>query len=208
MHSQQGKPSGWIEVICGPMFSGKTEELIRRLRLCQFAKQRIQIFKPLLDNRYANEYITSHSDQKFLCTPIGHAREIVERIEDATRVVGIDEAQFFSEDVVAVAEKLANRGLRVIVAGLDQDYLGAPFGLIPQLMAIAESVLKLKAICVVCGGLASKSQLVTQEKEKGQILVGSGERYEARCRACFDPEFTLEKARPAVPISKNLQTVS
>ena len=208
MLTQQGKPSGWIEVVCGPMFSGKTEELIRRLKLCQIAKQRVQIFKPALDNRYDDEYITSHSEQKFLCTPISHAREILERIEDTTRVVGIDEAQFFETDVVSVAEKLANRGLRVIVAGLDQDYLGNPFGPMPQLMAVAESILKLKAICVVCGGLASKSQLLTDERQKGQVIVGSGERYEARCRACFDPDLSLERARPAIPISKNLHPVS
>lgn len=177
--------TGVLELICGPMFSGKTEELIRRLRLAKIAKQKIQIFKPALDTRYDAEYITSHLNQKFICTPIAGASEIVERLNDTTRVVGIDEAQFFSEELAAVCEKLANRRLRVIVAGLDQDYLGKPFGPMPRLLAIADEVTKLKAVCMVCGGEATKSQRLTTDKE--QVVVGATQHYEARCRLCFEP---------------------
>lgn len=191
---------GGIECVCGPMFSGKTEELIRRVRLARIAKQRIQIFKPALDNRYETEYITSHIEQKFVCTPIREAKEIFAHLADNTRVVGIDEAQFFKEELLAVCEKLANRGLRVIVAGLDQDYLGQPFGPIPQLLAIADDVAKLKAVCMVCGGEATKSQRLT--REKAQVVVGAGEHYEARCRYCFDPDLSLEKNLDPIPLSK------
>lgn len=191
---------GGIEVICGPMFSGKTEELIRRLRLARIAKQRIQIFKPVIDDRYDTEYITSHIDQKFLCTPVKTAMDILERLADSTRVVGIDEAQFFRGDLLELCEKLANRGLRVIVAGLDQDYLGKPFGPMPQLLAIADDLLKLKAVCMVCGGEATKSQRLT--REAAQVVVGAGEQYEARCRACFDPDLSLEKSLPKKTVTK------
>jgi thymidine kinase len=183
------------------MFSGKTEELIRRLRLAQIAKQRIQIFKPAIDDRYDDEYITSHNDWKFTAAPVGNANQILEMVEDSTRVVGVDEAQFFSEDLVKVCDKLANRGIRVVVSGLDQDYLGRPFGPMPELLSIAESILKLKAVCMVCGGQATKSQRLTPDTS--QIVVGSGESYEARCRACFDPDLSLEKNRPPVPVSKS-----
>jgi thymidine kinase len=202
MIPQQGRHSGWIEVICGPMFSGKTEELIRRLRLAQIAKQRVQIFKPVIDDRYDDKCITSHSDQKFFCTPVKNAWEIIHNLQDSTRVVGIDEAQFFNEDIVEICDKLANRGIRVVVSGLDQDYKGQPFGPLPKLLAVAESILKLKAVCVICGGQGSKTQRISAAKE--QVVVGSGECYEARCRACFDPEFVLEKNRPPVPVSKNV----
>lgn len=200
MQVYHGRQSGWIEVICGPMFSGKTEELIRRLRLALIAKQRVQIFKPALDNRYDDKYVMSHSEQKFICTPVKSSKEILEQINDSTRIVGIDEAQFFDEGIVDVCEKLANRGLRVIVAGLDQDYLGRPFGAMPTLLCVAESVLKLKAVCMSCGGLATRTQRLTADKE--QVVVGSGERYEARCRHCHDPELMFEKNRPKVPVSK------
>ena len=200
MQPRQGRVTGWLEVVCGHMFSGKTEELIRRLRLCQIAKQHVQIFKPAMDNRYDDKYITSHGDQKYLSTPVQSAKEILDQVKDPTRVVGIDESQFFSEDVVAVCEKLANRGLRVIVAGLDQDYLGKPFGPMPQLIAIADSVSKMKAVCMVCGGQATKSQRLT--REDSQVVVGSGESYEARCRACFDPDLSLERSRPKIPVAK------
>lgn len=183
------------------MFSGKTEELIRRLRLVQIAKQRVQIFKAAIDKRYHDEFITSHSDQKFTCTPVSNAQQILERLGDSTRVVGIDEAQFFGNDIVEVCDKLANRGMRVIVSGLDQDYIGRPFGPMPKLLAVAESILKLKAVCMVCGGQATKSQRLTTEKD--QVVVGSGEHYEARCRACFDPDHSLESTRPPIPLSRN-----
>lgn len=191
MFHRRTHAAGAIEVVCGPMFSGKTEELMRRLRLARIAKQRIQIFKPGTDDRYDSDHITSHIDRKFVCTPIRSAREILEQLADNTRIVGIDEAQFFEKELLEVCEKLANRGLRVIAAGLDQDYLGNPFGPMPQLLATADDVLKLKAVCMVCGGEATKSQRLSPEK--GQVVVGAGERYEARCRACFDPDLALEK---------------
>jgi thymidine kinase len=191
MFINQGRPCGWVEVVCGPMFSGKTEELIRRLRLCQIGRQRVEIFKPATDNRYATEQIASHNDQRFECMPVSDASQVLERIDDHTRVVGIDEAQFFDEAIVAVCQKLANRGLRVIVAGLDQDYQGQPFGPMPKLLAIAESILKLKAVCMVCGGLATRSQRLTGEHS--QVLVGATDHYEARCRACFDPQLGMSK---------------
>lgn len=168
------------------MFSGKTEELIRRLRLTLIAKQKAEIFKPEIDNRYSEEHIVSHNDQKFTCRPVPDAVKILELVGDHTRVVGIDEAQFFDDGIISVCQKLANRGLRVIVAGLDQDYLGRPFGPVPQLLAVAESILKLKAVCMICGGLATRSQRLTGETN--QVVVGAAERYEARCRACFNPE--------------------
>lgn len=192
---------GWIEVICGPMFSGKSEELIRRLRLAQIAKQRVQIFKPAIDNRYEAEYITSHSEQKFICTPVKDVAQILSNIRDNTRVVGIDEAQFFDASIVEVCERLANRGMRIIIAGLDQDYLGQPFGAMPQLLAIADSVSKNQAVCVICGGLATKSQRITTQD--GQVVVAAGETYEARCRSCFDPDFSVQNAQPRKPISKD-----
>lgn len=191
MFHNQGRPSGWIEVICGPMFSGKTEELIRRLRLALIAKQKIEIFKPAMDNRYTVEHIASHNEQKFRCTPVADAAKILELLGDHTRVVGIDEAQFFNDAIITVCQKLANRGLRVIAAGLDQDYLGNPFGPMPALMAISESVLKVKAVCMVCGGLATKSQRLTSETK--QVVVGAADHYEARCRACFDPDLGTSK---------------
>lgn len=199
MFINQGRHSGWIEVICGPMFSGKTEELIRRLRLSLIAKQKVQIFKPATDNRYSEEHIVSHDEQKFVCTPISSPKDILERLRDHTHVIAVDEAQFFDDSIVDICEKVANRGMRVIVAGLDQDYLGNPFGPMPALLAVAESILKLKAICMVCGGLASKSQRLTEESS--QVLVGAKDHYEARCRACFDPDLGIENAE--LPLNTN-----
>lgn len=201
MQLHNGRTSGSVEVICGPMFSGKTEELIRRLRLAQIAKQRVQIFKPVIDNRYAEEFIMSHSEQKFLCQPASNSAAIMAAVRDSTRVVGIDEAQFFDDELVSVCEKLADRGLRVIAAGLDQDYRGLPFGPMPQLLAIADFATKSQAVCIVCGGVATKTQRLTQEH--AQVVVGSGEAYEARCRSCFDPDFTLANARPPIPMSRH-----
>lgn len=191
MFTNQGRQSGWIEVICGPMFSGKTEELIRRLRLSQIAKQRTQIFKAAIDNRYSEEHIASHNNQKFICTAISHANQILELLDDHTRIVGIDEAQFFDNNIITVCQKLANRGLRVIVAGLDQDYLGRPFGPMPELLCTSELTLKLKAVCMVCGGVASRTQRLTNETT--QVVVGASDHYEARCRACFDPSLGSPK---------------
>lgn len=203
MYMNHGRHSGWIEVVCGPMFSGKTEELIRRLRLAQIAKQRIEIFKPALDTRFSVEHIESHNDRRFKCTPVPCAAKILEAVGDHTKVVGIDEAQFFDEGLVNVCQRLANHGLRVIVAGLDQDYLGNPFGSMPALMAIAESVLKVKAVCMVCGGLATRSQRLTNETN--QVLLGAGNNYEARCRACFDPELGAQTNEPLFSSIDNSQ---
>jgi thymidine kinase len=182
----QPRDTGWIEVVCGSMFSGKTEELIRRVRLAQIAKQKTIIFKPRVDDRYAERQIVSHGDQRMDSVPIVHAEEILKRVGDDVEVVGVDEAQFFGMDLVAVCESLANRGKRVIVAGLDQDYRGRPFEPIPSLLAVAEFITKNLAICVKCGNPANRSQRITESTER--IVVGASEVYEARCRHCFSPE--------------------
>ncbi len=183
---------GWVEVICGSMFSGKTEELIRRLKRAQIARVKVQIFKPRIDERYSPDHVISHSSLKLDATRIDNAEQILGLLDDTARVVGIDEAQFFSGALVEIVQRLANRGLRVIVAGLDMDYRGLPFGPMPQLMATAEYVTKMSAICTSCGNPASRSQrLVTKAKpdEGGAnpVLVGGQETYEARCRRCFEP---------------------
>ncbi|MBN2494498.1 MAG: thymidine kinase [Deltaproteobacteria bacterium] len=178
--------TGWIEVICGSMFSGKTEELIRRLRRAQIARQRVIIFKPRLDNRYHAEQIVSHNDQRMESIPIDRASEILERLPEGVEVVGIDEAQFFDAELVGVCETLADRGIRVIVAGLDQDYRGEPFEPVPQLLAVAEFITKNLAICVRCGNPANRSQRIAASEE--QLLVGAADSYEARCRRCWTAE--------------------
>jgi len=190
---------GWIEVICGSMFSGKSEELIRRLRRAQIARQKIQVFKPALDDRYSSEAVVSHSEQRIPSERITHASEILDRIQPDTQVVGIDEAQFLDADLVDVCERLANSGVRVIVAGLDQDYRGIPFEPVPQLLAVAEYITKTRAICVRCGQPALRSQRLGESTQR--VVVGAGETYEPRCRACFDdpehPGRTLfEPGRP------------
>jgi thymidine kinase len=174
--------TGWIEVVCGSMFSGKTEELIRRLRRAQIARQSVAIFKPVIDNRYSREHIVSHSGVSLPSINVQRASEILDHVE-GIEVVGIDEAQFFDAEIVDVCEKLANDGKRVIAAGLDQDYLGKPFEPMPQLLAIAEYITKTLAICVVCGNPANRTQRVTQSDER--VLVGAADAYEARCRRCF-----------------------
>jgi thymidine kinase len=177
---------GWIEVICGSMFSGKTEELIRRLKRAQIAKLHVQIFKPRIDDRYEVESIVSHSAQKLESTPIDRAEEILQRLRPETHVVGIDEVQFLGPEVLPVCESLAEQGLRVIVAGLDQDYKGKPFEPMPQLLAIAEYITKELAICVVCGNPANRSQRIVSRSDR--VVVGAAGAYEARCRKCFVPE--------------------
>ena len=183
--SPQSPSHGWIEVVTGSMFSGKTEELIRRLRRAQIARQRVQIFKPRLDNRYGGGHITSHSEMRLASDDVSSSRELLERVDPATQVVGIDEGQFFDAELPAVCNTLADQGKRVIVAGLDQDYLGKPFEPMPQLLAIAEYITKTLAICVVCGNPANHTQRLVVSSER--VLVGAGGAYEARCRACFDP---------------------
>lgn len=173
--------TGWIEVIAGCMFSGKTEELIRRLRRSQIAKQNVKIFKPKIDSRYSKEAIVSHSEQFLPSILIEDAEEIL-NLAAGAQVIGIDEAQFFSNNIVEVANKLADEGKRVIIAGLDQDYRGIPFEPMPQLLAIAEYITKSLAICVVCGNPADKTQRKAALSER--VVVGASDLYEARCRKC------------------------
>jgi thymidine kinase len=180
------KDTGWIEVITGCMFSGKTEELIRRLRRAQIAKQQVKIFKPKIDTRFADDSIVSHSEQSLPSIQIKDINDALELSEDA-QVIGIDEAQFFSEDIINVCTGLADKGKRVIVAGLDQDYRGIPFEPIPHLLAIAEYITKSLAICVECGNPADKTQRKTTSSER--VIVGASDIYEARCRKChYIPE--------------------
>ena len=176
---------GWIEVIVGSMFSGKSEELIRRLRRAQIARQRVQIFKPTVDRRDAEDHIVSHSEMRIPSRAVRSSRELLDLVESDTEVVGIDEGQFFDQDLPAVVDELANRGKRVIVAGLDQDYLGKPFEPMPQLLAIAEYITKTLAICMVCGNPANHTQRLVASGDR--VLVGAEGLYEARCRVCFDP---------------------
>ncbi len=178
-----GRP-GWIEVICGSMFSGKTEELIRRLRRAQIARQEVAIFKPRLDNRYDHAQIVSHSQISIPSQIIESPREILDEATTA-HVLGIDEAQFLGPPLVPICQELARQGKRVIVAGLDTDYTGRPFEPMPELLAIAEYITKTLAICVVCGGPANRTQRT--RPEGGRIVVGASELYEARCRHCFEP---------------------
>ncbi|MBB5324017.1 thymidine kinase [Anoxybacillus tepidamans] len=178
--------SGWIEVICGSMFSGKSEELIRRVRRATFAKQEVKVFKPAIDNRYSEEAVVSHNGTSVIAIPVHSAGEIFQYISEQTDVIAIDEVQFFNEQIVDVVQTLADRGYRVIVAGLDQDFRGEPFGPVPTLMAIAESVTKLQAVCTVCGSPASRTQRLINGKPASYhdpiILVGASESYEPRCR--------------------------
>jgi len=176
--------TGWIEVICGCMFSGKTEELIRRLRRAQIAKQKVAIFKPEIDTRYDAEHIVSHSEQSIVSHPVTHASEILSLSNDA-QVIGIDEGQFFQLELVDICEKLASNGKRVIVAGLDQDYRGKPFEPMPQLLAVAEYITKTLAICVVCGNPADRTQRKTHQQDR--VVIGAKDIYEARCRNCHQP---------------------
>ncbi|HYP52367.1 MAG TPA: thymidine kinase [Pyrinomonadaceae bacterium] len=176
---------GWIEVIAGSMFSGKSEELIRRLRRARIARQKVQVFKPKIDDRFSRDHIVSHSEMRHESVAVGSAAEILARVEPATEVVGVDEGQFFDNDLIDVANELARRGVRVIVAGLDQDYTGRPFEPMPQLLAVAEFITKTHAICVRCGQTANYSQRTVQVE--GRVVVGAADAYEARCRRCFVP---------------------
>jgi thymidine kinase len=177
--------SGSIEVVCGPMFSGKTEELIRRVKRAQIARQKVQIFKPAIDNRYHETEVVSHSSLSVDATPVNSSVEILQKVFDSTRVVAIDEVQFFDDNISIVVEKLARRGVRVIAAGLDQDYMGKPFGPMASLLAIADSVDKIHAICTVCGSPATKT-FRKNPANSSQVLVGETDLYEARCRGHAD----------------------
>jgi len=175
--------TGWIEVIVGSMYSGKTEELIRRLRRAQIARQKVEIFKPAIDDRYSRDQIVSHSELRIPSRAIKDAKEILRYAHEA-QVIGIDEGQFLGPDLVRVCERLARRGKRVIVAGLDQDYAGRPFEPMPQLLAIAEYITKALAICVVCGNPANRTY--RKKKRAGRVVVGGADLYEARCRRCYE----------------------
>jgi len=179
----EGRQNGWIEVVCGSMFSGKTEELIRRLRRAQFANQKLLLFKPLIDDRYHEENVVSHQGSSLKAQPVNDSSEIL-KIWTNEKVVAVDEAQFFDEGIVEVCNFLAKKGVRVILAGLDMDYMGVPFGPMPHLLAIAEYVTKVHAICVSCGNLAQFSHRTANET--GQVLVGAVEKYKPLCRTCYN----------------------
>jgi thymidine kinase len=182
---------GWIEVIAGSMFSGKSEELIRRVRRAEIARQRVQVFKPRLDTRHAAEYVISHSDFRYAAETVATARDLKAAVKPDTEVVGIDEGQFFDMELPAVCNALADCGKRVIVAGLDQDYLGKPFEPMPQLLAIAEYITKTLAICMVCGNPANHTQRLVASSDR--VLLGAQGMYEARCRFCFDPSLSASE---------------
>ncbi len=175
---------GWIEVITGSMFSGKSEELIRRLRRAQIAKQRVQIFKPIVDNRFSDMAIVSHSEMKIPSVNVASSLELFSQVRPSTEVVGVDEGQFFDSGLPDVCARLAAAGKRVIVAGLDLDYRGVPFDPMPQLLATAEYITKTLAICMVCGGPANRTQRLVESSDR--VLVGASGTYEARCRHCYE----------------------
>ena len=181
---------GWIECVCGSMFSGKSEELIRRVRRATFGRQKVEVFKPVIDNRYSKEEVVSHDGQSVVATPIEDAEEILKIMQPDTEVIAIDEVQFFDYNVVGVCQYLADHGYRVIVAGLDMDFRGEPFNPMPEIMAISETVTKLNAICMVCGSPASRTQRLIDGKPANYhdpvILVGASESYEPRCRHCHE----------------------
>ena len=181
---EQGRRRGWVEVVCGSMFSGKTEELLRRLKRARIARQSVALFKPALDTRYDPDAVVSH-DATAMPSDVVHAADQIALLVGDADVVGIDEAQFFGPELVDVVERLAREGRRVVVAGLDQDYLGRPFEPVPQLMAVAEHVTKLHAVCVRCGAPANHSQRIVADGAR--VLVGETEAYEPRCRRCFQP---------------------
>jgi thymidine kinase len=189
---------GWIEVVCGPMFSGKSEELIRRLRRAEIARQRVQIFKPRIDERYSTNHIVSHSDLKIRSEAVKDAAEMMARVDLRTEIVGIDEAQFLGEGMVAAVERLADMGKRVIIAGLDTDYLGRPFHPMPELLAVADEITKTLAICMQCGNPAKHTQRLVASEDL--IVVGAAGMYEARCRRCFEPDFGMIEKRESVVV--------
>jgi len=176
---------GWIEVICGPMFSGKSEELIRRLRRAMIARKRVEVFKPTIDNRYSEDEIVSHGDSRMTSQVVKDAGEIIDRIDWRSEVIGVDEANFMGPTLVDVSQRLADSGKQVIIAGLDTDYMGRPFAPMPDLLAHAESITKTLAICVRCGNPAKHTQRLRGSDEL--IVVGAADMYEARCRRCFEP---------------------
>lgn len=191
-HSRQS--IGWIEVIAGSMFSGKSEELIRRLRRAKIARQKVQVFKPEIDSRFSQDHIVSHSEMRHESANIRSAAEVLAKVDPDTEVIGIDEGQFFDNELVDVATELAGRGVRVIIAGLDQDYTGKPWEPMPQLLAIAEYITKTHAICMKCGQPANYTQRTFDSEER--VAVGGGDMYEARCRQCFVPHADAPTVHP------------
>jgi thymidine kinase len=193
---------GWIEVICGPMFSGKSEELIRRLRRAMIARKRVEVFKPAIDDRYSADEIVSHGDSRMTSVVVKDAEDIMTRIDWRSEVIGIDEGNFMGPKLVDVAQNLADSGKQVIIAGLDTDYMGRPFAPVPELLALAESITKTLAICVRCGNPAKHTQRLRGSDDL--IVVGAADMYEARCRRCFEPgipkqrELDFVKAKPRV----------
>jgi thymidine kinase len=189
---------GWIEVICGPMFSGKSEELMRRLRRAMIARKRVQVFKPILDDRYSKDEIVSHTDIRMKSEAMKDVSEILGRLDWRTQVVGIDEANFFGQGLVEIANQLADSGKQVLIAGLDTDYMGRPFAPLPDLLTLAESITKTLAICMRCGNPAKHTQRLVESNDL--IVVGAAGMYEARCRRCFEPgvpkQEYLDFARP------------
>ena len=190
---------GWIEVICGPMFSGKSEELIRRLRRTEIARQRVQIFKPGIDQRYSDDHIVSHSELKIRSLGVKNAAELESRLDLRTEVIGIDEAQFLGEDIVPLVVRLADMGKRIVIAGLDTDYLGRPFHPMPELLAVADEIVKTLAICMQCGNPAKHTQRLIASEEL--VVVGAAGMYEARCRRCFEPNLAKEQLEKAAATS-------
>ncbi len=189
---------GWIEVICGPMFSGKSEELIRRLRRAEIARQRVQIFKPAIDRRYAQDQIVSHSDLRIRSEAVSNAAELQARVDVRAEVIGVDEGQFLGPELVEVATRLADMGKRVLIAGLDTDYLGRPFHPMPELLAVADEIMKTLAICMQCGNPAKHTQRLVASSDL--IVVGAEGMYEARCRRCFEPNLAAVHAATATTI--------
>ena len=191
---------GWVEVICGPMFSGKSEELIRRLRRAMIARKRVQVFKPVIDTRYSENEIVSHGDQRMRSEVVANAGEILKKLDWRTQVVGVDEPNFLGPELIDIAQQLADSGKQVIIAGLDTDYMGRPFSPIPELLALAESITKTLAICMRCGNPAKHTQRLVESDDL--IVVGAAGMYEARCRRCFEPgvpkQELLEFARPVI----------
>lgn len=186
---------GWIEVVCGPMFSGKSEELIRRLRRAEIARQRVQIFKPGIDQRYSDDHIVSHSELKIRSVSVKDAADLESRLDLRTEVIGIDEAQFLGEAVVPFVVRLADMGKRIIIAGLDTDYLGRPFHPMPELLAVADEITKTLAICMQCGNPAKHTQRLIASEDL--IVVGAAGMYEARCRRCFEPNLAKQHGEKA-----------
>jgi len=196
---------GWIEVVCGPMFSGKSEELIRRLRRAEIARQRVQIFKPGIDQRYSDDHIVSHSDSKIASEGVKDWRELEQKLDWRTEVIGIDEAQFLGEGIVDYVVKLADLGKRIIIAGLDTDFLGRPFHPMPELLAVADEITKTLAICIQCGNPAKHTQRLVNSDDL--VVVGAAGMYEARCRRCFEPnvaKLALQREKTAAALGRGV----